>query len=206
MYVFLIGDFNPALDQYIDFISKDSASENSIRELETTWNDIYETATAASKKMITNLPAEAYKNAWDSAATLYQNIASAAKILSNFDTNNDGEYSDAELLKGLNNAKDTLSSLNLEEFSQYYADVLHNEESKKTTSNNSNSSNNSNNSNNSYNSSSNSSNSSTPASITPEKTATCNYCNGSGRVDGETCPWCNGSGKTYDNYFNDIIG
>lgn len=45
-----------------------------------------------------------------------------------------------------------------------------------------------------------------PSSSESEKTATCNYCNGSGRVDGETCPWCNGSGKTYDNYFDDIIG
>ena len=40
----------------------------------------------------------------------------------------------------------------------------------------------------------------------PDKTATCNYCNGTGKVNGETCPWCNGSGMTYDNYFNDILG
>lgn len=37
------------------------------------------------------------------------------------------------------------------------------------------------------------------------KTKTCNYCHGSGRVDGSSCPWCGGSGKTYDNYFNDIL-
>ena len=37
------------------------------------------------------------------------------------------------------------------------------------------------------------------------KTATCNYCHGTGKVKGETCPCCGGSGKTYDNYFNDIL-
>ena len=40
---------------------------------------------------------------------------------------------------------------------------------------------------------------------TSQKTATCNYCNGSGKVDGSTCPWCNGSGRTYDNAFNDML-
>lgn len=38
------------------------------------------------------------------------------------------------------------------------------------------------------------------------RTVTCNYCHGSGRAGGERCPWCNGSGKTYDNYFNDLLG
>lgn len=51
----------------------------------------------------------------------------------------------------------------------------------------------------SYSSSSSSSNSS-------GKTATCNYCHGTGKVNGDTCPWCNGSGKTYDNAFNDLLG
>jgi len=48
--------------------------------------------------------------------------------------------------------------------------------------------------------------SSSNSSSKPSKTATCNYCNGTGRVDGEACPWCGGSGKTYDNAFNDILG
>lgn len=39
-----------------------------------------------------------------------------------------------------------------------------------------------------------------------QKTATCNYCSGTGKVDGKTCPWCNGSGKTYNNMFNDLLG
>ena len=43
-------------------------------------------------------------------------------------------------------------------------------------------------------------------SSSSSKTATCNYCNGSGKVNGDKCPWCNGSGKTYDNYFNDQLG
>lgn len=38
------------------------------------------------------------------------------------------------------------------------------------------------------------------------KSATCSYCHGTGRADGGKCPWCGGSGKTYDNYFNDILG
>ena len=39
-----------------------------------------------------------------------------------------------------------------------------------------------------------------------QKTSTCNYCSGTGKVDGKTCPWCNGSGKTYNNMFNDLLG
>ena len=41
---------------------------------------------------------------------------------------------------------------------------------------------------------------------TDAKTATCNYCHGTGRADGGKCPWCNGTGKTYDNIFNDLLG
>ena len=44
------------------------------------------------------------------------------------------------------------------------------------------------------------------SSSSSEKTATCNYCHGTGKVNGDTCPWCNGSGKTYDNSFNDLLG
>ncbi len=40
----------------------------------------------------------------------------------------------------------------------------------------------------------------------PAKTATCNYCHGTGKVNGEKCSWCNGTGKTYDNAFNDMLG
>jgi len=42
-------------------------------------------------------------------------------------------------------------------------------------------------------------------SSSSKKTAKCNYCNGTGRVNGESCPWCGGSGKTYDNGFNDAL-
>lgn len=42
-------------------------------------------------------------------------------------------------------------------------------------------------------------------SSSSSKTATCNYCHGTGYANGGTCPWCGGSGKTYDNYFNDIL-
>ena len=62
---------------------------------------------------------------------------------------------------------------------------------------------------NSYSSSSSnysSSNSSSSSSSSSSKTATCNYCHGTGKVNGEKCPWCNGSGKTYDNDFNDALG
>lgn len=44
------------------------------------------------------------------------------------------------------------------------------------------------------------------SSSSSQKTAKCNYCNGTGKVNGEKCPWCNGSGKTYDNAFNDALG
>ena len=44
------------------------------------------------------------------------------------------------------------------------------------------------------------------SSSSNQKTATCNYCHGTGKVNGEKCPWCNGSGKTYDNAFNDALG
>ena len=54
--------------------------------------------------------------------------------------------------------------------------------------------------------SSSSSNYSSSSSSSSSKTATCNYCNGTGKVNGEKCPWCNGSGKTYDNIFNDLLG
>lgn len=37
------------------------------------------------------------------------------------------------------------------------------------------------------------------------KSATCNYCHGTGRVNGGTCSWCGGSGRTYNNYFNDLL-
>ena len=39
-----------------------------------------------------------------------------------------------------------------------------------------------------------------------QKTAICNYCGGRGKVNGSTCPWCGGSRKTYNNYFNNILG
>lgn len=55
-------------------------------------------------------------------------------------------------------------------------------------------------------SSSYSSSSGNSSSGSSSKTATCNYCNGTGKVSGDKCPWCNGSGKTYDNYFNDLLG
>ena len=45
-----------------------------------------------------------------------------------------------------------------------------------------------------------------PDSSTSRKTAKCNYCNGTGKVNGDKCPWCGGSGKTYDNAFNDALG
>ena len=43
-------------------------------------------------------------------------------------------------------------------------------------------------------------------SSSSQKTAKCNYCSGTGKVNGSTCPWCNGSGKTYNNMFNDLLG
>ena len=54
--------------------------------------------------------------------------------------------------------------------------------------------------------SSSSSSSNSSSSSSSSKTATCNYCNGTGKVNGDKCPWCNGSGKTYDNVFNDLLG
>ncbi len=39
-----------------------------------------------------------------------------------------------------------------------------------------------------------------------QKTVKCNYCGGTGRVNGETCVWCNGRGYTNDSYFNDLLG
>ena len=47
---------------------------------------------------------------------------------------------------------------------------------------------------------------SSSSSSSSSKTATCNYCHGTGKVNGDKCPWCNGSGKTYDNVFNDALG
>lgn len=48
--------------------------------------------------------------------------------------------------------------------------------------------------------------SSSSSSSSSQKTAKCNYCNGTGKVNGDKCPWCGGSGKTYDNAFNDALG
>ena len=48
--------------------------------------------------------------------------------------------------------------------------------------------------------------SSSSSSNSLQKTAKCNNCSGTGKVDGGTCPWCNGSGKTYDNMFNGLLG
>ncbi len=48
--------------------------------------------------------------------------------------------------------------------------------------------------------------SSSSSSSSSQKTARCNYCNGTGKVNGDKCPWCGGSGKTYDNAFNDALG
>ena len=51
-----------------------------------------------------------------------------------------------------------------------------------------------------------SSNSDSSSSSSSGKTATCNYCHGTGKVNGDKCPWCGGTGKTYDNAFNDALG